>query len=318
MVSNVRLVAEIKNVQLVTEAGKDFLAVGVSIEDLSPRARQSLGQYLIQFGHGVSLDLLRSQGLVPKAIGQAVEFTFARTMEEYQQVLELRHIAYSRAEKIPRSFLPRDMGEIYDARSRIVIGKYKGQVVASAGLVFNEYHDRMEIEESVQWPTHLPRREEMVEVIRNCTHPDFRGSDLLMAMFRFIAITTLQAGRKYVVIGCTPDLIKLYMRVGMELVNLDYKHAKLNGAPHTVMIGDIPKALTGGTTDPVYWNAVWADCAQYLGDSRILSAGPLSRTRMGLYRLFSPIALLLQYWMRRPRKARNEGRKALDSDRRTR
>jgi hypothetical protein len=303
LISQLTLEVTVENVHLATENGKDYLAVGVKLGRLSSSARQVIGQYLIQFGNDVSVDSLRHEDLVPRSISPALEFSFVRTLAEYNEVLELRYLAYRFAGKIPEHFAPQDMGDIYDTRSRIVIGKHRGKVVATAGLVFNEYHDRMEIEECVNWPEHLPRRDQMVEVIRNCTHPAFRGSDLLMAMFQFIAITVLQAKRNYVVIGCTPELIGLYSRIGMEKQDIDYRHSKLNDSIHTVMLGDIPKAISGASVNALFWNAVWAPAAMFMSDSDLLQLSQGDRTRMNLYRLFRPLSLLLQRRMRRPRRS---------------
>ncbi len=301
-ISQLPLKMVIENVRLTTDGGKDFLSIGVSLGELSRQERQVIGQYLIQFGEGVSLDDLRKQDLAPRSLGSSVEFSFVRTLEDYQQVLELRRLAYRAAGKIPEDFGASDMADIYDTRSRIVIGKHRGKVVASSGLVFNEYHDRMEIEENVEWPPLLPRRDEMVESIRTCTHPSFRGSDLLMAMFQFIAITVAQSKRRYIVIGCTHDLVGLYSRIGMERQKIEYRHSKLVDSPHTVMLGDIPKAMSGATVNPLFWNAVWAPTTKYMVDTQILELTQADRARMNLYRLFGPISLLLQRRMKRPRK----------------
>ncbi|NJN50435.1 MAG: hypothetical protein HC809_00195 [Gammaproteobacteria bacterium] len=250
------------------------------------------------------IDELREQHLMPRSVSTVVEFSFVRTTEEYDQVLALRHTAYRHAGKVDERLNPEDMGEIYDTRSRIVIGKYHGRVIASAGLVFNEYHDRMEIEESIDWPKELPRRDEMVEVIRNCTHPSYRGSDVLMAMFRFIAITVLQAGRRYVAIGSSPDLIPLYTRIGMRDVNLDYYHRKLGGKLHKVLLGDIPQTMTGANIGPIFWNAIWSETTSYMMSTDLIKVSGIDVARMNLYRLFKPVSLLLQSRMRRPRQKR--------------
>ena len=303
LISQITINTVIENVHLTTENGKDYLAVGVSLGALTPQERQVLGQYLIQFGDGVSVERLRKEGMAPSSISPALEFSFVRTLEDYREVLKLRLLAYKTAEKIPASYTADDMGDIYDTRSRIVIGKYKGRIVATAGLVFNEYHDRMEIEEDVDWPEALPRRDQMVEVIRNCTHPDFRGSDVLMAMFQFIAITVLQAKRRFVVIGCTHDLVGLYSRIGMERQDIEYRHGKLNDSEHTVMLGDIPRAMSGASVNPLFWNAVWSTTAGYMIDSELLRPTPGDQLRMNVYRLFRPLSAHLQRRMRRPRKA---------------
>jgi hypothetical protein len=124
-----------------------------------------------------------------------------------------------------------------------------------------------------------------------------------MAMFQFIAITVMQSKRRYVVIGCTPDLVGLYSRIGMERQDIEYRHGKLSDSLHTVMLGNIPKAMSGATVNPLFWNAVWAPTTNYMIDTEILELTQADRARMGIYRLFRPISLLLQQRMKRPRKA---------------
>ncbi len=306
LVAQLSLNLTIKNIELENDPDNPLLAIGASFDSASQSDLQLLGQYIVQFGQGAQLDELRAYGLVPKSVSSAVEFSFARTIHEYEQVLRLRHIAYTQAGKVGTSLTPQDMGETYDTRSRIVIAKYHGKVIASAGLVFNEYHDKMEIEDSTVWPSGLPRREEMVEVIRNCTHPSYRGNDLLMAMFRFIAITVLQAGRKYVVIGTTPDLVALYSRIGMHDVNLEYNHGKLGGALHKVMLGDIPKTMAGVGISPIYWNALWADTATYMHTNELVSPTGLDLIRTRAYGILRPLSLLLQARMQRTRRHRQK------------
>ena len=301
-ISQLPLKMTIENVRLATDNGKDLLSIGVSLNDLSRQERQIIGQYLIQFGEGVSVEDLRREDMAPRSVASSLEFSFVRTAADYQQVLDLRLVAYQAARKVPDHFVAANMADLYDTRSRIVIGKHQGRVIATAGLVFNEHHDRMEIEENLAWPAALPRREEMVEVIRNCTHPSFRGGDVLMAMFQFIAITVMQSKRRYVVIGCTPDLIGLYSRIGMVRQELEYHHSKLGDSPHTVMIGNIPKAVSGATVNPLFWNAVWAPASTYMIETEVLELTQADRARMNLYRLFRPVSMLLQRRMKKPRR----------------
>ena len=303
LVSQLSTEMTIQHVELDTDQEPPTLTLGTSFDRINASDLQAIGQYLVQFGQGVKLSDLREQGLVPRSIAAAVEFSFVRTVEEYQQVLDLRYIAYKQSGKIDSTLAPQDMGEIYDTRSRIIIGKYHGVVVASATLIFNDYHDRMEIEESVEWPDRLPRRHEMVEVIRNCTHPNYRGSDLLFAMFHFIAITVLQAKRKYVVIGCTRDLVRLYTRVGMYCVDIQYEHNKLGGGVHEVMLGNLPGMMSGARMNPIVWNAIWADAGAYLLESDVLQLTGIDSLRMRAYRMLRPLSLLMQRRMLRPRQA---------------
>ncbi len=301
-ISQLPLKMAIENVRLTTENGKDFLSVGVSLKKLNHQERQIIGQYLVQFGEGVALQDLRRQDLAPRSIAPSLEFSFVKSLEDYREVLDLRLRAYRAAQKIPDCFTADDMADIFDTRSRVVIGKYRGKVIATAALVFNEYYDRMEIEDGVEWPSNLPRRDEMVEIIRACTDPSFRGSDLLIAMFQFMAVAVMQSKRPYVVCGCTHDMIGLYAGIGMDRQDLEYCHSKLGDAPHTVMLGDVRRAMNGTSVNPIFWNAVWAPATNYMIDTELLDLTAVDRLRMSIYRLCAPIAFMLQRRMRRPRK----------------
>jgi len=300
-ISQIPIRTTIENVRLTTENGKDYLSVGVSLETLGRQERQIIAQYLIQFGEGASAAELRANGLAPRSIANSMEFSFVRTLEEYQQVLELRLLAYRTAEKIPTTFEATDMADIYDTRSRIVIGKLKGKVVATAALVFHEYHDRLEVEENEPWPKELPRREDMVEIIRLCTHPSYRGQDLLVSIFQFMAVTVTQARRHFVVMSCTKELVPLYKKIGMEAQNIEYRHGKFGDAAHTVLLGNVRKAMSGSVVNPLVWNAVWAPATKYMIEKEILELTPADRWRMTFYRLLGPVSLSLQARMKRPR-----------------
>lgn len=291
----------VENISIQTENGRDYLSLGVSFEDLSKENRTQFGQYLSQFARDVTPRDLARYGFAPSSAKNAVTFSFVRSEEEYREVLTLRYNTYSAAGKVPSEATLNDMGTSYDTRSRILIGTYGGKIVATATLVFHEYHDRMEIEESVDWPAHFPRKENCVEVIRTCTDPSFRGTDLLLGLFHHIALTVAQAGRRYIVFGTTPTLLPIYENIGMKATDITYEHDTLNGAKHRVVLGDIPTVLGGKTLNPIFWNAVWGDLTEHMLRSGHLKLNRLDILRVRFYRLFRPLAWLTTRWMKKPR-----------------
>jgi predicted GNAT family N-acyltransferase len=239
---------------------------------------------------------------MPMSVGKAVDYSFVRTKEEFDEVLALRTEAYREAGKIPEGIKSADMADSFDAESRIVIGKFKGKVVASARLYFPQYGDTLEQEEFVSWPNQLGRRDEVVEIMRVCTHSKFRSSDLLFSLFRFIAISAIQA-KRYKIAGCATDaLLPLYTRIGFQDTKLTYSLPALNNLRHTLLVGDARRSILGMDVGPLVWNVIWKDTIEYLVENQFLTLDVPTQFRLMLYRLLSPLAYWLRKRAQRPRR----------------
>ena len=287
----------VKNVRIITENGKENLSVGIEFDESNKKLKEIIGQHLLQFGSVNSLAELHSSGLSVDSVTSAVDFKFVRTAEEYQKVLELRREAYVAANKVPADIDIEEMGDIYDSRARIVLGTYRGEAVATCRLIFTEHDDTLEHEEFVEWGTELPRKDQIIEISRTCTRSDFRGSDLLIAMFRFNAMAVIQSKREWIVISCTEELMGLYRKVGFKPSALKYDHPFLANSPHIILIGNIADAITGRGINPLYWNLVWSNVADYISDFEMKTLNePLSsaKMRIALYSLLKPLTNYLK------------------------
>jgi hypothetical protein len=184
------------------------------------------------------------------------------------------------------------------------MGVYRGKVIASTRLIYNEVDHTMEHEQFVKFPLDFPRKDEICEITRVCTHPDFRGSDILMGLFRFVAVTVIQSGRKYI-LGCaTDELLTLYKKIGFNITDLTYNHKQLNDIRHTIFIGDVARGLSGIGVNPLVWNVVWADVAQYISDMSLVEYDSMANIRMGLMRLLRPLSLFLHARSNKPKPIR--------------
>lgn len=306
MVAQLHAVLRVENVRITMEQGTEQLAVGVTIEDLTPELKQSIGQYLMQFGSGTSLKEMSESGLETPRVSKAVDYTFVKTEEEFQETLELRRQSYVHEGKISQQTGASDLTDIYDTRSRIVIGRYQGKIICTARLTFNEIDEKMEQEENMDWSTDLPRRDRIVEIMRACTHPEYRGSDLLMGMFQFIALTVVQSRRPWIVINTTEKMESLYNKIGFSSTGHSYNVEMFGNLEHKVMIANVPAAMSGLNVNPIVWNLVWEDVSRYMENYGLLKPDSFRKVRMGAYRLLAPIAKLVhRHWLK-PRKCRNK------------
>lgn len=293
-VSQVTLRLRVGNVSITNDEGKDFLSVGVEFVDLSESKFEVISQYLAQFGDESVIRSMRDSGIISSALSRALEFGFVRSANDYREVLELRRCAYAAEGKIPPGTSRDEMSDIFDSRSRIVICKLRGRVVASARLTFHEQNDLMEHEEFVTWSSDLPRRDESVEVTRACTHPDYRGARLFFPLLGFIVTTALQAKRNWVITSSTSELVELYERIGMIRLNTTYVNPMLNNAKHYLLIGSATDAVLGRSVGPIVWNLVWRGAAEFATRTLNITIDPVSRVRLLLYRLVSPVVPLVR------------------------
>ena len=162
---------KIANVGLSRESAKDVLELGCQFLDADRNLLELIGQYLFQFGPTVSSEDLRKQGLLPKNVSKNIDYKYVRTAEEYAEVLALRLKAYKKVGKVAENATLEQVGDVFDSRSRIVIGVHKGKIVATTRLIYNEVDDQMEHDQFVKFPDDFPRKDEICEITRVCTIP---------------------------------------------------------------------------------------------------------------------------------------------------
>lgn len=302
MIGQAQIQFKVKNVRVLSDKGAEYLSVGCEMLDLDKKVKSIIAQYILQFSNINSLSELKFEKDFNLAISKALTFSYVKTEEEYKQVLDLRHRAYLAAGKIQSITRPQDMADQFDGRSRIVIGKYNGKVIASCRLAFASYEEQMEQEQYVNWPQDLPRRDECVEMMRLCTDPEFRGSDVITAMFQFMALTIVQSKRRWVVICATEDMLSFYQKVGFTLTRLSYPHKKLNNKIHYILYSDVAQGMVGRGMGPIFWNIVWKGVSDYMRDYKLIIPDPLAHLRIFVFRLFGPLAKLIVSKYKTPRR----------------
>ncbi len=293
MVSQVNMRLTVKNIRVEVEGGAEVLSLGMTFDVKNTRLAQTVGQYLIQFGDVQSLEEIQQAGFAVHNVSDAVSYSYVRSKEEFEEVLKLRFEAYKHAGKVADGKTYLDMTDHFDAKSRIIIGRYKSEIVCSARMIFHQVGEHLEQEGFVKWPTNLPRPDEVVEIMRACTRPDFRGSDLLTGMFKYMAVTVAQARKGWIVICATDEMVSFYQNIGFKKVDLSYEHPALNNRVHHVMIANFLDGMAGRTVGPIYWNLVWADSVEYLSQFELIEVDPFMQMRMTIYRWFAPFAKFL-------------------------
>ena len=306
MGSVTNLQVEITRVGITSIGGKDKLVVGVRFVELSAFARQAIGQYLIQFGDVESLETLRTADLAPKSVSLGIDFYILKNEHDYKEVLELRRLSHTLDGNLKHSVEAIDMGDINDARARIVVGKYRGKTVATARVRYNELDEPLEHEAYVVWPKELPRRDQIIEVSRVATHPDYRRNDLLAALFRFSCQNCVQPERPWVVVSCLDHMVGFYEKIGFRKTGL--RHTEpiwKDDRVLNIMIVNISEMVLGRDVNPLYWNMLWKDLADLLIEQQAVSPTGMDKVRLLVYRSLAPAVDLLTS-LRRPKRRRQK------------
>jgi predicted GNAT family N-acyltransferase len=291
MAQVVQLEVEVVRVGVSAFAGRDRLVVGTKFRSLSDHARAIIGQYVLQFSNVDTLAELKNAGLAPKSVSHGVDFYNLKSEEDYRAVLDLRYLAHTVDGNLKEGSSPEGLADIHDARSRIVVGKYKGRVVATARIRFNELDEPLEHEAYVEWPKTLPRRDQIIEISRVATHPDFRRNDLLAALFRYCYLNVVQRDRPWVVISCLDQMLPFYEKIGFVQTGLRHREPLWkDDRVLNIMIINIFELIVGRGVNPLYWNLMWRDVAQYLSAESVIQPTGIDRVRMMAYHALSPMA----------------------------
>ena len=294
MIGDSSIAVDVTRIGITSERGKDYLVVGTKFSDLSTSAKTIVGQYLLQFTDVDSLAELRQAGFVPMSVEKSTDFYFLKSEDDYEEVLQLRLLAHRDGGTVEDGLSPAQMGDVYDTNSRVLVGKRNGEIIASVRIHFNVLEEPMEHEQYVDWPDNLPRRDQIFELSRACTHPKFRRNDLMAGLLRMIATTSVQPQRPWVLISTTETLKSFYENVGLKDTGLRYEHPTYKGT-QCVMLAHTSDMLLGKSSHPIYWNVVWKPALSHLIETGILHPDPLDRVRMRIYKMIYPIA---QAWFR--------------------
>ncbi len=297
----VKIAFQVVQARVVKDGAKDVLALGVTWAVDGSRAAEVIGQYLLQFGPGATPEQLRNEGFRVRSTSRAFDFGCVRSEEDYGEVLALRRLAYVHAGKAGSDTAAEEMGDAFDARSRILTAKYRGRMVGSVRVMFPRTEaDPLKHEEYCTLPK-LPPRSEIVEASKACTHPDFRRSDLFYSLARQAGLVTLQSGRRYILLSCTDSLVRLYKKLGYKDLGVSYVHRTM-GLRHHVMLGDVLSMLVGGM-NPILWNVVGGpEVWEYAKRCGIVRRSAWNELRVRAFCLFKPLGALLLMRARRGRK----------------
>lgn len=271
LVGSVQASLIIRHLDTTEIDGKEFLVLGTQIVGTDAVLKASLAEYLLNFAEGISLVALKEDGFPIKA-SRWLDFSYAKSEEEFREVLNLRFESYQKANKLNAGVRPEDMTDEFDARARILIAKHKGRVIGSLRAMFHEEGDKTEHDQYLQFPPNFPKKSQYIEATRVCTDPNFRGSDILYVLLAHLLLTAIKSSRRYIV-GCAAgSLIKFYEKCGYQVAKgiPPFRIEALNNVEHRLIYMDTHQVALGKGISTDAWIQLYGDVVDFMLEQELI------------------------------------------------
>lgn len=235
------------------EIDGENLRLGFSISE-SQEYRKVFKKYLATFCFEFPLDNFK----LSKNVGDAISFFRIEDQESYEKVVALRYEAYDSKKKLndenKKSLNPGLENE------GIVIGGYiNGELICSVELKVKSQNHRFIAEEYID-PQEFPYSwDSLMEINRLCIHSRAQRSDVLLTLFKKIHLFSLNNGCKNVLLSSTPELKRLYLKLGAKDSGFTYPHPTLEGKSLHLLTLDTKAYLDAKTMNPLLWKMIYGD-----------------------------------------------------------
>lgn len=281
------------NLAVVNEDGQYFQSIGAHIVEHDSAFAAAMGQYILQFGEGKEAPTpkeVTDQQLAIDNHANIIDWGFAETVKDFKDVAALRLLTYADES---RDNIVRSM--TFDDRSRMLIGRFRGQIVASLRLIFCSLDDDLfEVESYMPLPPQYLQRMATAEPSLLCIHPDFQHTDLALDLMRFTMFVMLQASRRWAIHASNPYLVPFLLKIGFVDTGLKLP-ATADGRAHWhVLHADIEAIVDGRGIGPVMWNKLFHGREEHLHHQHWRKTGKVDAMRLATYRMLEPAAGIIK------------------------
>ncbi|SMF68912.1 N-acyl amino acid synthase FeeM domain-containing protein [Pseudobacteriovorax antillogorgiicola] len=306
---------EIYNIQFLVQKGiwtkvtvrvaytnKRTKRIGLRILNCHGMFKHHIGQLLFEYNDRWTPKQLYKLQFPVSSIKDAVVFKTVSSSQEYDAVVNLRTKAYALEGKIPNvDDQPQAMGDEFDERSIIVIAKHGTRVVASLRLIITQANEPFEHEHSLVIPRYFPKKQDIIEITRVCTHPDYRAGDLLEGLFQYSSYLAMAHSRDWIIGSSTDQLLSLYEKLGFQTVPVFFEHRDFKGQKHTLFFANKHDIIFGRQVNPVVWTLMYQEIYEFAKQMGFLGpALPIDELRIKVYQAVGKIVR----WVRNQQKQR--------------
>lgn len=288
LVAETYVKVEIVRLRIGTAGAEDILEVGVDMVDPSSHTLALFGQYLVQFSRTSSVEALVAEGLVPRNVSLGMSIYPLKSEADFKEVLQLRKAA---SEEIGLKFEPSSFAEEQDRKARILVGRLGKNMVVTARVRYPVSGDQLTCEPEFGITESEGRIDQLIEVTAIVVRvPREYYEQILLTLVRYICTSCTSAERQKVLVVSLPSMRGVYEKAGWRRVYADQEKV--------VLLADAYSAIQGKGVNPVAWNFVWRDVADYLLEIGELKPVGIERIVLRVFRLFGPLSKLIFYLRR--------------------
>lgn len=280
MVGSLTVKIEVRNIDRISFGEEDVLSLGCVFVGADDFVLQTLSEYLLNFGKDVTVSALKADGFPVKNTAKWLDYSYVKTEEEFEEVLDLRFQAYSQVGKVASDKKPSDMTDEFDSRAKIIAVKHSGKIVGSARVMLHNLGDSTEFGNYTTFPNDFPKVWEYVETSRICTTPNMRGSDVMFEIVSHIVLLAVKGNRRYVVGGAAGSLLDFYKKAGWTITDIGYRSKALVQDESRIIFLDIHKVVLGRGIKIRDWKRMFSGIVDYLLDQEILQLSPMELARV--------------------------------------
>jgi hypothetical protein len=278
LIGETNVQVEVRNARKSFSSDKEILLKGFLT---------TVADYTVQFSSQPAAEDLKNAGMKPTSVSNGLTFGFVKNEDEYRDVLKLRHLAYAQVGKMDPKSPIESAGDIYDSRARILYAKHNGKTVGSIRIMFHSATDEFEHEQFIELPKNFPKKENIVEMTRFCTDPNYRGMDLFYAICARAALAIVQSGRQYMLGSTVDKLLPIYQKIGWAPTGVFYNHEGLGNEKHQILLCDMRACVRGEGISYSVWKNVYRDVFEFLSSNDQIAIDPIHNTKLFLYESIS-------------------------------
>ena len=213
-----------------------------------------------------------------------LEYDYMKGKDEYEEILKLRHHAYSLAGKTAQNATYMDMADKFDENAIIIAAKYRGEIVGSVRLMLHNTNDVTEHGRYVDYPKDFPPITQVAEGSRLCVAPKFSGRGVTYGLLTCMIVSALINGRKTIFSGAAGTLLDFYQKCGSRLTRVKYQNTSLAGLTHELMLMDIPDIVTARKIGVKHWNKLMSKVVNFIIENNFIDLNEQERTKIEFYR----------------------------------
>lgn len=277
---------------------------GVSIKGTAHNFHVLMTKYLSNLGQAEEgqdrIELLAKENSLHKNLRRHLTIREISSEREYEAVLKLRLLGYSRAGKIRDGLSWKDMGEGLDTEGLILGAYLGGQLIASCEFRLAKTHG-LRLAEKFNLKNFNISMQNLAEINKLVVHPNAQRSDVVLGIFQRIHAIGMLNGQPDGLVVAEDKLIPLYMRLGFQSLGVSYQHPVKEDTKLTLMLIRGNTYATSEGMNPYAWAVAFEETQKFFDEIGFHKTKRSSFSRK-IIKEFTPVMLRMRRQSTRTKK----------------